>query len=219
MYLQLERATEETLKRQIAGHLIAFLALVALPSTAFGQGREARDVHLRNDCRQAAQILTTGHPAPHREWALGVIWECDESGPPVLAELWRKAEANEGELGHLIWRSVNLRDTRLYGPITAIARDPNVPEMKRAAALSLLGRWARPGLDIEFQQFFAPGFTTLPESGYKVSVISHDIQDSGAQPLAGAVVGEIRELAEILAQSDGSPRVRAAAGVLTRYIQ
>lgn len=197
---------------------VAFLALGFFPARGFGQGREARDVHLRSDCRQAAQILATGHPAPHREWALDVIWECDQSGPPVLVEMWRTAGSSEAELGDLIRRSVNLRDARIYGAVVAVARDQGAPEIKRAAALSLLGRWARPGLDIGFRQFFAPGFSTLPENGYEIGVITHDIQESGSDPLTPAVTEEVRQLAAYLAQSDASPRVRAAAELLTRYL-
>ena len=47
--------------------------------------READDAHIRERCRFAAQILTTGEPHTHHDWAVAKIRTCDESAGPALA--------------------------------------------------------------------------------------------------------------------------------------
>ncbi len=142
--------------------MLILLALAARPVLAqepdYRQKRESVDVHLRNDCRLAVQVLTRGQPADKREWALATINWCDESGPPVLARMWREVAADSASLGYMIYRSVSMRDRRVYDVVSAIARDGSVPALKRAAALHLLGRWARPGLSLQYRQFFVPGY-------------------------------------------------------------
>lgn len=40
------------------------LATAANPARLAAQSSERDDDHLRNDCRLAAQVILTGHPAP-----------------------------------------------------------------------------------------------------------------------------------------------------------
>jgi hypothetical protein len=194
--------------------LLSAAALILVPVTGHAQERESRDVQLRTDCHAAAQILTDGHPDPHREWAVWMMPRCDESGPPVLARMWQNVESRPDSLGAMIRRSVGIRDQRLFTVAVQIVEDPSQPEMKRAAALSLLARWATPGLSINFRQFFAPNFTSREESGVTIAAISHDTQNPGAQPLPADVLERVAALARRVSASAEGFRLRAAAGVV-----
>ena len=142
--------------------MLILLALAARPVLAqepdYRQKRESEDVHLRNDCRRAVQVLTHGQPANKRNWALWRISGCDENGPPVLARMWREVAADSTSLGYMIYRSVSMRDRRVYDVVSAIARDGSVPALKRAAALHLLGRWAKPGLSLPYRACHTDSF-------------------------------------------------------------
>ena len=208
--------------------LLMVLAAAALLGTNVGAGvaqepeyqqkRERGDVHRRNDCRLAVQILLSGQPANKREWALDTIALCDESGPPVLARMWREVAEDSASVDHMIYRSVHMRDRRVYDVVLAIARDRSVPALKRAAALHLLGRWARPGFTLEYEQFFAPGFESVEKNGVQYSSMSHDTQYEGAAPLPPAIRQEVLGLAREIANADSNFRLRATAALLVEIV-
>jgi hypothetical protein len=201
---------------------VALLGLGARPAVAQEREsrpkRESEDVHLRNDCRLAVQVLTHGQPANKREWALDTITRCDESGPPVLARMWRQTAADSASVGSMIYRSVGLRDRRVYEVVSAIARDRSVPALKRAAALHLLVRWARPGLSLEYEQFFAPDFEPAQQRRNAFHGISHDTQDEGAEPLPTGVKEDVAQLARDIAQDDPSFRLQAIGSAIARWL-
>jgi hypothetical protein len=206
--------------------LLAVLGVSARPLVAQDserrQKRESEDVYLRNDCRLAVQVLTRGQPADKREWALGTISRCDESGPPVLARMWREVAADSASLSYAIYRSVSMRDRRVYGVVSAVARDRTLPALKRAAALHLLGRWARPGLGLPYKQFFVPGYEPAEMYGGTSAValryIDHDSQDEGAEPLPATLKAEVIGLARDIAANDRDYRVKAAAALLVKAL-
>jgi hypothetical protein len=205
---------------------VALLGLGARPTAAqeweSRPTREREDVHLRNDCRLAVQVLTHGQPATKREWALDTIDQCDESGPPVLARMWRQVAADSASVGHMVYRSVRLRDQRVYDVVFDIARDPSVPALKRAAALYLLGRWAHPGFSLPFRQFFAPDYEPAEwrggVSGVTFSFIDHDTQHPGAKPLPETIKADVLRLARGIAANDPNYRLRATADLFVKTI-
>jgi hypothetical protein len=224
MRVQLGSAQEEMMDSRLnmTGWWVSAVLLLATvldPATGHAQKRESRDVQLRNDCRLAAQVLTDGHPDPHREWAVWMMPQCDESGPPVLARMWQNVEPRPDSLGVMIGRSVGIRDQRLFTAAVQIVEDPSQPEMKRAAALSLLARWASPGLSIGFRQFFARDFTSVHESGVTLGAISHDTQNPGAQPLPVDVLEQVAALARSVSASAEGFRLRAAADVIADSLE
>jgi hypothetical protein len=206
------------MKRILMMATVALLGMVASPAVAqepeYRQKREREDVQLRNDCGLAMQVLTHGQPANKREWALWRISGCDDSGPPVLARMWREVAADSASVDEAIYRSVRLRDRRVYDVVSAIARDRFVPALKRAAALHLLGRWAQEGLSLHFEQFFAPGFESVEKNGVIHSGISDDTRFEGAEPLPATLKADVQRLARDVAATDPSYRLRAAAKVL-----
>jgi hypothetical protein len=180
----------------------------------YRQKREREDVQLRNDCRLAVQVLTHGQPANKREWALWRISGCHDSGPPVLARMWREVAGDSASVDEAIYRSVRLRDRRVYDVVSSIARDRSVPALKRAAALHLLGRWAQEGLSLHFEQFFRPGFESVEKNGVIHQGISDDTQFEGAEPLPPTIKADVQRLARDVAATDPSYRLRAAAKLL-----
>jgi hypothetical protein len=202
--------------------VIALVGLSARPATGqdpeHRQQRESEDVHLRNDCRLAVQVLTRGEPSNKREWALDTIDRCDESGPPVLARMWREVAADSASLGHTIYRSVYMRDRRVYDVITGIARDRSVPALKRAAALHLLVRWARPGLSLQFRRFFRPDFMSREQHLSAFAGISHDTQYEGAEPLPATIKDDVIRLARDVAEDDPNYRLQAIAAEIVSWL-
>jgi hypothetical protein len=160
------------------------------------------------------QVLTRGEPANKREWALDTIDRCDESGPPVLARMWREVAADSASVGRMIYRSVYVRDRRVYEAVSVLARDRSVPALKRAAALHLLGRWARPGFTLDYQQFFSPEFESVEKNGVVYSSLSHDTQYEGAEGLPATVRQEVLAVAREVATADPNFRLRATAALL-----
>jgi hypothetical protein len=119
----------------------------------------------------------------------------------------------------MIGRSVGIRDQRLFTAAVQIVEDPSQAEMKRAAALSLLVRWAQPGLSISFRQFFVPNFTSREVSGVAIEAISHDTQNPGAQPLPADVLERVLAIARRVAGSGEGFRLRAAAEVTANFLE
>lgn len=214
------------MSRTLTAAIVILLAFRAIPAFAqdpeHRQQRERDDVHLRNDCRLAVQVLSAGQPATKREWALDTINLCDESGPPVLARMWRESGADSASVDEVIYRSVYLRDRRVYDVVSAIASDRSVLGLKRAAALHLLGRWAEPGFSLEFGAFFAPGYEPAEWHGGRSAVnpsfISHDTQYEGAEPLPATIKSEVVGLSREIAAHDPDFRVRATAEQLVRWL-
>jgi hypothetical protein len=201
---------------------VALIVVSSAPATAQDaerqQKREREDVHLRNDCRLAVQVLMSGQPANKREWALWRINDCDESGPPVLARMWRGVTADSAALAEAIYYSVQLRDRRVYDTVSSIARDRTAPALKRAAALHLLGRWARPGFMLAYRQFFTPAYESQQGRAQEVVFVDHDTQIDGAEPLPAAVRADVIRLARDITASDPDVRLRDAAKLLSRWL-
>src|SRR4051812_27376125 len=69
--------------------LAALLAFV--PTRGYSQGRDVSDsVHQRNNCRLASQVIRTGHPATHLQWAYSQIPACGSEGGEALAARLRE---------------------------------------------------------------------------------------------------------------------------------
>jgi hypothetical protein len=117
----------------------------ALGSAAAAQ--EVSDgVRLRNDCRLAAQVLTTGHPAPQRLWALQTIGNCrDHSGTAVPAA-WNAPPPDQDGLAWLVAASVSNRDARILDAVMAVAANRGAPRLVRLSA-AVLARLAELGRD------------------------------------------------------------------------
>lgn len=172
--------------------------------------REGEDVHVRNECRLAAQVLTTGEPAPHYRWALGYVIRCDESGPPALATLWgRLSDPDRDDLEFLSYNTSRLRDQRILEAVVTVAQDPGRHTLVRLAAFQVL------------VSYFDTGYVSIDalEAPPAVRVMPRMIDfvpSDGAEPLRSDAEETILAVMQDLAQGDPDPTVQRAAEFVAR---
>jgi hypothetical protein len=192
--------------------LLILVCCVALcPGALTAQPREATDPHLRNDCRLAAQVVKTGHPGPHQDWAYSVISQCTESGPGALAETWRTAPPADREgLNLLLGASASFHTRTLFEAAAVVAHDAAASETTRVYAISLLFAYARPGESIDVQDLLQ-----LRE-GQRARTYRGSHGDNPSDPhTLGDVETEVEEVLSRIAEAEtGSVTGRAAAEAL-----
>lgn len=197
--------------RHISAMALAGTFLARTASTQ--QPRERDDVHLRDNCRLAAQVLTTGHPDPHYAWARDIISACDESGGPALAAVWQSATDDPQELGRLVYVTTRLRDQRILDALLAIARDRTRPAAIRLSTLQVLISYFAPGAYVSIVSLEHPPF------GSPLGWETEFAPTEGAVPLASSARDEILSLTTELARSDQDSTVRDAARFVTEGLE
>jgi hypothetical protein len=122
------------------------MAFLLVTSTAHAQ-TDPDSVKLRNDCRLASQVLRTGHPAPHLDWARGMIRYCGHNqwADAVAAAISRtRSSTNERELASE-WRHLwMLKDAVLLDSVQSIASDHSASVGSRLWALRTLANLIDP---------------------------------------------------------------------------
>jgi hypothetical protein len=120
------------------GPAIGALLLSSRVLSAQGVG-DLEGVYKRNDCRLALQIVQTGHPAPHREWAYSLIPGCGATaGPAAVAALWSGSRSvGQDEWPLLVRATHELRDRRIYLALRTAAESPLADTDPRLHALAL----------------------------------------------------------------------------------
>jgi hypothetical protein len=198
-------------------HALAALFLPAVVASIplAAQPGEGQDPHLRNDCRLAAQVIRTGHPAPSRDWAFDTIRRCDASGPRVLADLWLAATpAEQGELERLFNVTRDFNDRQLLDAVIDVARRSGAPETTRVYAFALLYSYAVPGLYLEIGDLLDPRGT--PPG---VFAVSHDTPAHETHAVLGDLRPEVAAILNEVATSDPSTRIRQAATTVSRRLR
>lgn len=186
---------------------------LSLPLSA--QPGERDDPHLRNDCRLAAQVIRTGNPAPRREWAMGAIRRCDQSGPATLADAWRTpVPAEPSQLDELFNATRDFNDRRVVDAVATVARDASTPDVTRIYALALLFNYAVPGLYIDTDDLLHPGDTPPGLGG-----VSHDTRAHTTRAMLGDLRPQVRELLESIIAREPAGRVGVAAATILRYLR
>lgn len=190
--------------------LIAFFVSVG---QLHAQG-ERKDVHIRNDCRRAAQVLRTGNPAPHWDWALEYIARCEETGPTTLATLWRQpmSEVTTGE--GLFIASYRLRDARLTETLLDVAADRSVPQPVRLNAIRVIAGHAVPEFLLSISDLSRPDSETRRVSFPSVDHVS--VRDGDVRVGSGTIRSIIIALARL--SQDADPQVALAASRTHREI-
>lgn len=202
--------------------LLAFAGLLCLTaSPAAGQSNEqAAEAHHRNDCRLAAQVLRTGHPAPKRAWAQEYISMCAEEGPAVLADQWRMVSDDSVAVTALVIGSPRIRDARIYNALRSVVDDPNRPDRVRVGAMLVLAQYVDPHNGMGFQDVRPPNGTVryIP---LVINWVTHATQVPGSEPLPGAVGQEVLTALRRLAdrRDSESRTVWYAAAVLARRVE
>jgi len=126
--------------------IVTALCALLMASPARAQANPD-SVKMRNDCRFAAQVLTTGRPAPHLLWARGFIGYCgtgEWSAATRGAVLRLRTSMDNAELARE-WRFVwMLRDADLFDAIVEIALDGNASVGARLWSLRTLAKYIDP---------------------------------------------------------------------------
>jgi hypothetical protein len=202
--------------------LIAVLAALfpaAVPLHA-QQSDRAAEVHLRNQCRMAAQVIRTGHPDAKRDWARRQIPSCPEEGPAILAEQWRTLRADTGQVEWLRFHSSRIRDQRLYDQLRQTVSDRSRPDLVRVAAMLVLSKYVDPYSAVWFSDLRPPSdtVTRIPLVGGSTTAGG---QIDGSNPLIGHVAPAVQELLEqVSAQRTAETRaVWYAAAVLAKRVK
>lgn len=122
------------------------MACLLVASTAHAQANPD-SVKLRNDCRLASQVLRTGHPAPHLDWARGMIPYCgyNQWADAVAGAISRtRRSTNERELASE-WRHLwMIKDAVLLDSVRSIASDHSASVGSRLWALRTLANLIDP---------------------------------------------------------------------------
>lgn len=139
---------------------VVLVFMHAFAPGAFAQGSERDDVHLRNDCRLAAQVIRTGHPAPQRGWAYSVVRLCDQSAPAVLAERWANT-ADTLELAQLAGASAQFPTRVVFDAMASVVRAPADREAT-IYAMAVLASFAKPNVGLSLWDLRHPRDGRLP---------------------------------------------------------
>jgi hypothetical protein len=192
------------------------LVMACVPAVANAQAQESTDAQLRNDCRLATQVLTTGRPATHRAWALQVVDRCDDTGPSALARAWSGVAPTGADVTELMVPSVRLWDQRLFSVLSSVARDRAQHELKRVAALSVLATYAAPNSAMSLSELLDP--RPDPTRAVRLTSVDHQPRTIGTQPLPGSVTDDVARLVRGLISAEPESKVGVAASRLLRYV-
>lgn len=197
---------------------LAAAGTLLLSSTSlFAQGAgDPDDKHHRNDCRLALQIVETGHPAPHREWAYSLLPGCDATtGPAAVAALWSgRRSVGKDEWSLLVRTTYEFHDRRIFLALRNTAENTGADTDVRLDALALLFSYAE-----TTGRWFTLADLRMPADGPSppMRFVTHAEPVVGAEP-AGDVREDVRTLYATLRDSDPDPVVRNAATILLRDV-
>lgn len=190
------------------------LTVALLHTLPLSGQRESHDRHLRNDCRLAGQILQTGRPAPHYQWAMETIHRCPETGGEALASVWARPPADSAALNSLFLASYTLRDARITEAAIAAAANGGLSQLVRLSAIRVLVGHAVPRFLVSLEDLppeTPPGVTQLLPS------VSHVVVSEGARPIGAETISGILDALSRL-RSDPDPRIAAAASYVYRQL-
>lgn len=131
------------------------VVLFSIVLTSVGYAQENPDlVKHRNECRLAEQIMTTGHPEPHRQWARGYIAFCggESWGRAAAAAVLRSRMSPDRSSLQAEWARVHLlRDSTLFAAALNVAGDVTASVPARVLAIRYLLGLIEPNRVITYQ--------------------------------------------------------------------
>lgn len=170
------------------------LLVAAAPGEARAQAGGANPVAVkhRNDCRLAAQVLTTGQPHTKLDRARDYIGNCENEGPPAIVQEWRTIPGDTALVVKVMRASTMIHDARIYEQVRAVALDRSRPDVVRVGAMHVLDNYVDP--------HHVGWFSAVPPSGEVKQVlpvggvVTHAPYTNGSTPLAGSVRAPVLEL-------------------------
>jgi hypothetical protein len=194
-------------------HRATVAVLLALSGTFAGaEAQESQDVHTRNDCRLAAQVIRTGHPAPHAEWAYGAIQQCDETGVAVLIEKWRTV-SDSLESGYLARASSRFPKRVVFDAISEVVLSSTASTEARLAGMSLLATFAEPNVFLSRSDLRRPTEGRRP----RMMSVSGDRRDSPGE--LGSIAPEVIAIMERLRDTSEDAAISRIAGEYARFLR
>jgi hypothetical protein len=199
----------------IAGVLAALLLSAPSSSSVVAQANPD-SVKLRNDCRMAAQVLTTGHPGPHIDDALTTIGLCGPEAEGALLETWENDAFSEREFGILVTSTRAVANPRLVEAMFDVASNRGYSTVHRVAALLVLTTYADP--------YRVPWFDDLIGSRDELlkrrfGRVDHAYTGGGRETLVAPVMPRLLHFLSQMKDSDADPEMRTAAEVLRRNLR
>jgi len=174
-------------------------------------------VKLRNDCRLAVQVISTGNPAPHLEWARSLIGNCGrgEWAKASSAAVRRLRTSTDPNILRIEWRNLwMLRDADLFAAAGEIAGDPSSSTLARLWALRTLANYVDPEGVYVLQPSFGAS-QDVPACISNRRVGSPHI--TPAKPLPTDFAQQTRDMAHRITSKAGADvSVRAAAWCVQR---
>jgi hypothetical protein len=201
---------------------VIFVSLILGSATCAiqqGHGEAATNARIRNECRQAAQIIRTGRPAPRLTWAAERIPECTDVGPAALGTRWRMISGNADDLEALTLATMRVRDGALYSALLAVAASRSRPPQVRVAAMLALAKLTNPGIGIPLNFLEPPD--TIRWIPMAAGSTTHSPYALGPIPMPLGFRRQVLALLEQLtADRAGQPReVWYAAGMLAQRVR
>jgi hypothetical protein len=137
----------------------AMLAFVAgAPSEVHAQmngDSVSEAVRIRNSCRLASHVFTTGHPANKREWASNWIFRCGPVGGQAIAHVIRARRSVEGwnsELDDIANLATHLVDRSIFFAAKDIATDESAGRVARTQAFRVLAAQIDPSRPMTYAE-------------------------------------------------------------------
>jgi hypothetical protein len=191
----------------------------ALAGSLHAQATPADSARAAARCRLAAQVLTTGHPAPHLGWATTVIGSCEPSlaASAIAHGIGRNRQLRDTAALRRIWRPTNdFRDARLLTAILNIAGDREASVPARVFAFRALVLLGHPERRVEYRHLVGGVDSTLPiprpRGGCGFASFSSHVALTTGEPLPSDFRSQIRVLRDRVYRDSSEPTdVRTAA--------
>jgi hypothetical protein len=192
--------------------IFAICAIIGSLAALYGTPLDAQatsrpdTVQHRNNCRLAVQVLTTGHPANKRYWALAYASTCGPVGGSALAHALEqnRSSATPESLEEVVMVSSEFHDATIFRTALDIARDQSSTRVARIQALRVLYYQLGRGRVDPYESFL------VAERG-EIYPIRHDYPCGVGEPLPTDAAQQALRTAEAIEQHEGDADLRAAA--------
>ena len=188
---------------------LAVIALLLIHGSLLSQANPD-SVKLRNDCRAAEHVLTTGEPGPHRTEALSIIGLCGREGIPALQAAWTTAGGDRTELGLLVTSTRAFVAPELVQMLFTNLSQPSQPLNARVASLLVLLTYADPAVVPGFDDFIGDETQLLAR---RYGRVDHPSPAAGREQLGADFTQRLRTALQGIAASDPDAGMRLAARV------